>query len=137
MSGAKSSLVKHAILAAKRIGLPQLPAVRLKHLSAAQKRAFAIADNRLGELAEWDFEILSEELSFLFSADEQITFDARIAGFDTPEADQIILGQGDADQEAGSGRSEDSPPRRHERHSCWRHLDLRQTQALLRRCHAC
>lgn len=83
-------------LAAKKLGLPHLPVVRLKHLSAAQKRAFAIADNRLGELAEWDFEILSEELSFLFSADEQITFDARIAGFDTPEADQIMLGQSDA-----------------------------------------
>ena len=33
-------------LAAKRLGLAQLPAVRAKHLTAAQKRAYAIADNR-------------------------------------------------------------------------------------------
>lgn len=62
-------------LAAKKIGMPHLPVVRLKHLTSAQKRAFSIADNRLAELGEWDFEVLTEELSFIFSEDEQITFD--------------------------------------------------------------
>jgi DNA modification methylase len=85
-------------LAAKKIGLAHVPVVRLKHLSAAQKRAFAIADNRLAELGEWDFQILSEELSFLFSPDEEITFDPRIIGFDTADADQIMLGAHDADE---------------------------------------
>lgn len=80
-------------LAAKKIGLDHLPVVRLTHLSAAQKRAFAIADNRLAELGEWDFQVLAEDLSFLFSTEAEITFDPRILGFDTPEADQIILGQ--------------------------------------------
>lgn len=85
-------------LAAKKIGMSHLPVVRLKHLTSAQKRAFAIADNRLAELGEWDFEVLAEELSFLFSTDEEITFDPLILGFDTPEADQIILGGAAADQ---------------------------------------
>jgi DNA modification methylase len=87
-------------LAARRIGLPHLPVVRLKHLSAAQKRAFAIADNRLADLGEFDPQVLSEELSFLFSESEEITFDPRIIGFDTAEADQIMLGEDDAGEES-------------------------------------
>ena len=71
--------------AAKLLALKTVPTIQLGHLTAAQKRAFAIADNRLAELAEWDFEVLGEELSFLFSADEEVTFDPRMVGFDTPE----------------------------------------------------
>jgi hypothetical protein len=57
----------HARLeAARRIGLEHVPVIRLSHLTAAQKRAVAIADNKIAELGEWDLDILSEELSFLF-----------------------------------------------------------------------
>lgn len=80
-------------LAAKRLGLAHLPIVRAKHLTAAQKRAFTIADNRLAALSEWDMQILGEELSFFFSNNEEVKIDPLILGFDTPEADHIILGE--------------------------------------------
>lgn len=53
------------VLAARRLGLAEVPAVRLEWLSAlsaAQVRAYVIADNRLAELASWDPELLALEL---------------------------------------------------------------------------
>ena len=44
------------VAAAKILGLEMVPTVQLSHLSAAQKRAYIIADNRLAELAGWDRE---------------------------------------------------------------------------------
>jgi DNA modification methylase len=77
--------------AARRAGLQELPVIRLTHLTAAQKRALAIADNKITELGEWDLDILSEELAFLFDdASVELDFDPRIIGFDTVEVDQIL-----------------------------------------------
>ena len=76
--------------AARRANLPHLPVVRLAGLSATQKRALAIADNKLAELGEWDLEILSQELSFLFDPDTELSFDPRSIGFETVEVDQIL-----------------------------------------------
>ncbi len=42
------------VLAARRLGLEEVPAIALDHLNEAERRAFMIADNRLGELASWD-----------------------------------------------------------------------------------
>ena len=57
-------LCGHArVEAAALVGMTAVPAVRIQHLSQAEKRAFVIADNRLAELATWDHEILREELT--------------------------------------------------------------------------
>lgn len=84
--------------AAKRLGLEYLPVVRLTHLSPAQKRAAAIADNKLAELGAWDFDILAEEFEFLTEPDSDISFDYRITGFDTPEIDDILDDETDTDR---------------------------------------
>ena len=42
--------------AAKLLGMTVVPVIRLEDLSPAQIRAFAIADNRLNEIADWDNE---------------------------------------------------------------------------------
>ena len=42
------------ILAARQLGLAQVPTIRLEHLSQAQAKAFMIADNRLTENSVWD-----------------------------------------------------------------------------------
>ena len=48
-------LAGHARLeAARRLGMAEVPTLRLTGLSAAQRRAYALADNRLAELAGWD-----------------------------------------------------------------------------------
>ena len=53
------------IEAAKALGLAEVPCIRTRHLSEAQKRAFAILDNRLAEDSVWDFQVLAKELEFL------------------------------------------------------------------------
>ena len=53
------------VLAARQLGLTEVPVIELAHLSAAQKRAYILADNRLAEQAGWDRELLALELGDL------------------------------------------------------------------------
>ena len=46
------------LLAARKLGLEEVPVVVLDHLSETQKRAYILADNRLGANAGWDEEML-------------------------------------------------------------------------------
>ena len=55
------------LLAAERLGLTEVPVIRLDHLSEAQKRAYILADNQLALLAGWDEELLAFELGELQS----------------------------------------------------------------------
>lgn len=76
------------LLAAKRLGWDQVPAIRLDHLSETQKRAFMIADNRLAEVAVWDDQLLAEQLRALASV--ELNFDIETIGFDMGEIDLRI-----------------------------------------------
>ena len=59
-------IVGHArIKAAQQIGLSSVPALRIEHLDATAKRVYALADNRLAELAGWDRKRLMIELQAL------------------------------------------------------------------------
>ena len=51
--------------AAKTLGIPEVPCIRAEHLSEDQIRAFRVIDNKVAELAKWDFDLLSQELSAL------------------------------------------------------------------------
>src|SRR5512142_1536399 len=53
------------LLAARKLGLAEVPVVVLDHLSETQRRAYIIADNRLSELAGWNEEMLRVELQAL------------------------------------------------------------------------
>ncbi len=44
--------------AARRLGLNEVPAIDVSHLSPAERRKLALAINRLGELGEWDLDQL-------------------------------------------------------------------------------
>ena len=83
----------HARLAAAELlKLPTMPAIRLSNLSAQEKRAVALADNKLTELGTWDTEMLSLELKELTADTAELTFDYTITGFDTAEIDQMLGG---------------------------------------------
>jgi len=56
------------VQAAKLLGLVEVPTVQIAYLSATQKRAYILADNRLAEKAGWDQEILAVELQGLVAA---------------------------------------------------------------------
>ena len=70
------------LLAAESLGLTKVP-VRWMDLDPADAHLLAIADNKLGEIAEWDDLLLATELS-AFSFD-----DAALAGFDSGELEAL------------------------------------------------
>ena len=53
------------VLAAKDLNLQKVPCVFVEGLTDAQRRAYILADNRLGELGEWDMELVAKELNEL------------------------------------------------------------------------
>src|SRR5664279_4540852 len=73
--------------AARQVGLTHVPVVRFDHLTAAQKRTYLIADNRIAEQAGWDREMLAIELGELIDLLPIEGFDISLTGFDTPEID--------------------------------------------------
>lgn len=76
------------LLAAKRLGLAQVPVIVLDHLTDAQRRAYILADNKLALNAGWDEEMLSEELKDLNSEG----FDLSLIGFNADELDVLLAG---------------------------------------------
>lgn len=76
------------VAAARKLGLAEVPVIKLAHLSDAERRAYVIADNRLAELAGWDNEILAIELQSL--SDMDLDFDLEITGFETAEIDLLL-----------------------------------------------
>ena len=63
---------------AKRLGIKDVPTIKLDSLTPDQVRAYRIADNRLSELGLWDRAALGIELEELQSVD----FDLEVTGFD-------------------------------------------------------
>src|ERR1700735_791924 len=76
------------LLAAQKLGWRAVPAIRLTHLTAAQARAFAIADNRLTENSTWNDKLLGEIFQDLASLD--LDFDLEATGFTVGEIDLRI-----------------------------------------------
>jgi DNA modification methylase len=74
--------------AAKLLGIHQVPCVELSNMTAAQKRAYVLADNKLALNAGWDDEILAIELQEL--ADCKFEIDLAITGFSIAEIDSAI-----------------------------------------------
>ena len=55
--------------ASKKLGLDAVPVIVADDLSDEQIRAYRLADNKVSEKAEWDFELLGEEIDTIFSLD--------------------------------------------------------------------
>lgn len=53
------------LLAARKLGMEEVPAIVLDHLTKAQQRALVIADNQLALNAGWDMEMLENEVRTL------------------------------------------------------------------------
>ena len=74
------------LLAAKRLGLSEVPAIVLDGLTEPQRRALAIADNKLPENAGWNEELLRSELvSF-----RDLDFDLGLLGFTDEELNRLL-----------------------------------------------
>lgn len=55
--------------AAKKLGLKEVPAIVADDLTDEQVKAFRMADNKVAEQAEWDIDLLGEELSDILDID--------------------------------------------------------------------
>lgn len=95
------------VLAAKSLGIAAVPTLKLSHLSAEERRAYVIADNKLALNAGWDNEILAIELQALID----IEFDLSLAGFSLAEIDFTLDSAREASTSTPDG-ADDIPERR-------------------------
>ena len=72
--------------AAQKLGLDKVPVHVAKGLTPAQVKAYRLADNKTGELAEWDYNLLPIELADLQGMD----FDLDLIGFDVDELAKLL-----------------------------------------------
>ncbi len=91
------------LAAANKLGLSMVPVVVLDHLSATQRRALVIADNRIAENAGWDDAMLRVELEALQDDD----FELSITGFDLDDLADL---QGDEDGDGSGSDQDDAVP---------------------------
>ena len=90
------------VLAARKLGLSEVPCIRLEHLTDAQKRAYVIADNRLALNSGWDTEMLKVEFADL----QDLGFDLELTGFDLDEIKELLAPVGTE----GLTDPDDAPP---------------------------
>lgn len=76
------------VLAARNLGMTEVPALVVTGLSSVQIRAFAIAENRISDMAEWDNEALRVELAELIVLGVEV----EAIAFSTGEADIVLDG---------------------------------------------
>lgn len=74
--------------AAKKLGISNVPVHIADALSPSMARAYRIADNKVGEIADWDIELLSSELSDL--ANEKFDLDWTTVGFSKNDMAALI-----------------------------------------------
>lgn len=61
--------------AAQKLGMTEVPVIVADDLTEEQIKAFRLADNKVGEIAEWDFDLLEQELAGLDIDMSQFNFD--------------------------------------------------------------
>lgn len=102
------------VMAAKELGIEKVPCVFIDGLTEDQRKAYILADNRLGELGEWDAEMVSSELEDLRAAG----FEIDLTGFSID--DIIITDDLGADlSETEMAEMEESAPSRVQRGDIW------------------
>lgn len=69
--------------AAKMLGMSEIPCIVADDLTDEQVRAFRLADNKVSELASWDFELLQDELLQIENIDMELF------GFETEEENEL------------------------------------------------
>lgn len=74
------------VLAARKLGMKEVPCIRLTSLTEAQKKAYIIADNKLALNSSWDHELLAAEITFLKESD----FDLSLTGFDSVLLENLL-----------------------------------------------
>ncbi|OHB58810.1 MAG: hypothetical protein A2Y12_00210 [Planctomycetes bacterium GWF2_42_9] len=74
------------IMAAKELGMTEVPVIRADDLTPEQVKAFRVADNKLHELSKWDYELLPVELKEL----QDLDFNLDLLGFSEEELSDLL-----------------------------------------------
>lgn len=72
--------------AAEKLGMTEIPCIRADNLTDEQVKAFRIMDNKSIEYADWDIDLLKEELTGL----KDMNFDLELTGFNQRELNELI-----------------------------------------------
>lgn len=91
--------------AAKLLNLDLVPVIRAEFMTEADRRAFALADNRIAELSGWDQNLLAEELEILFDDG----YELEITGFTTADLDFALPEEKEAQAEEVELPAADAP----------------------------
>lgn len=75
------------VMAAKKLGIDELPCIDASHLTEAQKKAYVIADNKIALNSEWDIDALRVE----FEALREMDFDIELTGFSLGEISELEI----------------------------------------------
>lgn len=75
-----------ALEAARKVKLTRIPVSIVSHLTEAEKRAYMLADNKLGEMSQWNTLKVSEELAAL----DLDKFDFTMTGFSDRDLEQML-----------------------------------------------
>ena len=73
------------LLAAKKLGLKEVPCIELAHLTEAKKRAYILADNKIALNSGWDNNLLNVEIEEL----KEENIDLNLIGFSDKELEEI------------------------------------------------
>jgi DNA modification methylase len=93
IDGANGIIAGHGrVLAARKLGLAEVPVIRFEQISEAQKRAYVLADNQLALNAGWDEALLRLELADL----KDLGVDLGLIGFGAGELERLLAGEGKA-----------------------------------------
>jgi len=110
------------VLAARKLGMEQVPVIELAHLNAAQRRAYVIADNKLALNAGWDLDMLKVELQELDGK-----LDLSLTGFSVGELAALFdvpnFAPGTEDQQ---GKLDELAPKMVQCPHCGQEYDLRE-----------
>lgn len=94
------------LLAAQRMGLKEVPVIRLPHLTETQRRALVIADNKIAMNAGWDEEMLALEIKEL----DDMDFNLNLLGFSEDELKEIeAFGEPTSEEKTDDDTVPDTP----------------------------
>jgi hypothetical protein len=101
--GENGVLAGHGRLkAALLLGLKEVPVIEAADLTESQRKAYILADNKIGDNSSFDFAMVKNELAFL----EEMSFDLAVTGFNEFEIGAMDFGGDDSGVEYGGDTGE-------------------------------
>lgn len=93
------------LIAARKLGMTEVPVVVLDHLTDVQRRAYIIADNKIAQNAGWDDDLLALELTAL----DDEGYNLELTGFSDEELDEYLDRMDEEQEPQHDGDAESIP----------------------------